>query len=250
MAAKEHPSVDFIRLISDESCSSTVMEESCLYLQTELLTQLPSSLARRNTRQHDRRTTETFYPGEHHPGQACGVKEWASTQPLKSLPLCMQRKREVRELRNLQKCTIGRWESWTRSQRKIMRRFWENVGGAISGLLPWSHTLHTIEGRFGAGVKAYFVFLRYLVYLNLLHGLIIAGSILTPTAMFSSSPTTGIQTFGKNDSVLDFLLGSGFPGTFSSVLRVLFAWFFVSAVSEHTSALLTRNPFCLHPPVT
>uniref|UniRef100_A0AAY5KXI2 Transmembrane channel-like protein n=1 Tax=Esox lucius TaxID=8010 RepID=A0AAY5KXI2_ESOLU len=211
MVDKEYPSINFQRLISDESCGSAVLEESCFYLQAEILNQLPSSLAQQNIHhQHqDRGTKETLISGEKHPGQARGASNRASTVPLKYLPACMQRKRELRDLRNQQRSTIGRWESWRRSQSINMRRLGEHVGGAISSLLPWSHTLHSIEGRFGAGVKAYFVFLRYLVYLNILRGLIIGGTILTPTAMYSRN-NWGLQTFQGNDSLLDFFLGSGF----------------------------------------
>uniref|UniRef100_A0A8K9UKS2 Transmembrane channel-like protein n=1 Tax=Oncorhynchus mykiss TaxID=8022 RepID=A0A8K9UKS2_ONCMY len=94
----------------------------------------------------------------------------------------MQRKREARDLRHLQTRTVGRWESWKRNQSINRKRLGEQVDEAMARLLPWSSTLHTIEGRFGVGVKAYFVFLRYLLYLNLLLCLVIGGTILIPTA--------------------------------------------------------------------
>lgn len=98
--------------------------------------------------------------------------------------------------------------------------------------------LLSFAGRFGVGMKAYFVFLRYLVYLNLLHCLLIGGFILGPTALYGRSNSTsefsvniiqikpvtkkiysksssffsGIFTeslrYGVNDSVLDFFLGT------------------------------------------
>lgn len=40
-------------------------------------------------------------------------------------------------------------------------------------------------------MKAYFVFLRYLVYLNLLHCLLIGGFILGPTALYGRSIDIG-----------------------------------------------------------
>lgn len=97
-----------------------------------------------------------------------------------------------------------------------------------------------VPGRFGVGVKAYFVFLRYLVYLNLLHCVLISGFILGPTAFYGRKNftlsefavitdkinTTSKQstakvlvflfsvifteslTFRENESVLDFFLGT------------------------------------------
>lgn len=137
----------------------------------------------------------------------------------------------------MQISNIGFWESWRRSQSINRKRVWGQMGGALSGLLPWQHTLHAIEGktclsmrrstmtcsatgwfpvycitmtrrfhhntisssnprcavpgRFGVGVKAYFVFLRYLVYLNLLHCALVGGFILGPTAFYGRSKSSG-----------------------------------------------------------
>lgn len=85
-------------------------------------------------------------------------------------------------------------------------------------------------------MKAYFVFLRYLVFLNLLHCALISGFILGPTAFYGSSGESAVMKdysklttsqsrlpqlfcvilcdftahlkFGANDSVLDFFLGT------------------------------------------
>jgi len=46
----------------------------------------------------------------------------------------------------MQISNIGFWESWRRSQNINRKRVWEQMGEALSGLLPWRHTLHTIEG--------------------------------------------------------------------------------------------------------
>lgn len=52
----------------------------------------------------------------------------------------------IRKRQNLKRSSIGNWESWRRSQQATRRRIKEHVGGALSRLLPWSHTLHKIEG--------------------------------------------------------------------------------------------------------
>lgn len=44
-----------------------------------------------------------------------------------------------------------------------------------------------LAGRFGIGVKAYFVFLRYLVYLNLLHCALIGAFIIGPTIIYGNN---------------------------------------------------------------
>ncbi|XP_055773583.1 transmembrane channel-like protein 7 isoform X2 [Salvelinus fontinalis] len=149
MEDKECNSGGFMRLVSEESCSSTVTDELCVNnYQTEIFNQLPSSLARRRTHHHhqDRGTTETSHPVEKHPGLAGEARDRALTQPIRSLPVCMQRKREARDLRHLQTRTVGRWESWKRNQSINRKRLGEQVGEAMSRLLPWSSTFHTIEG--------------------------------------------------------------------------------------------------------
>lgn len=52
----------------------------------------------------------------------------------------------IRDRQNLQRCSIDYWDSWRRSRQTTRRRLKEHVGGALSRLLPWSHTLHKIEG--------------------------------------------------------------------------------------------------------
>ncbi|XP_042174221.1 transmembrane channel-like protein 7 isoform X2 [Oncorhynchus tshawytscha] len=149
MEDKEYNSGGFMRLVSEESCSSTVTDELCVNnYQTEIFNQLPSSLARRRSLNYhqDRGTTETSHPVEKYPGLAGEARDKATTQPIRSLPVCMQRKREARDLRHLQTDTVGRWESWKRNQSINRKRLGEQVGEAMARLLPWSSILHTIEG--------------------------------------------------------------------------------------------------------
>ncbi|XP_045073590.1 transmembrane channel-like protein 7 [Coregonus clupeaformis] len=187
MEDKECNSVGIMRLVSEESCSSTVTDESRVYYQTEIFDQLPSSLARRTHHHQDRGTTETSHPVEMHPGQAGGARDRAPTQPIRSLPVCMQRKREARTLDSVWQLNVA------------LHHHHHHL--SLSPPPP---------GRFGVGVKAYFVFLRYLVYLNLLQCLVIGGTILTPTAVYDSDGDRGLLRFEGNDSVLDFFVGSGF----------------------------------------
>lgn len=120
----------------------------------------------------------------------------------------------TRSRRNMQISNIGFWESWRRSQSNSRRKVWAQIRGALTNLLPWQRTLHSIKGiiltvlshlnwmlhlyvwsnpefclagRFGIGVKAYFVFLRYLIYLNLLHCALICGFILVPTMIYGNN---------------------------------------------------------------
>ncbi|XP_045904415.1 transmembrane channel-like protein 7 isoform X1 [Micropterus dolomieu] len=215
---EEHGTVNFMRLLSDESTRSTVSSDSCEYYQTEIFDQLPSVQAIRAEQNRQgfgepcQANQGGSEPGEKisHGHLSRGPKDKTSTQPLRNLVMCIQGKRDARDRRKMQISNIGFWESWRRSQTINRMRIWAQMRGALSGLLPWQNTLHTIKGRFGVGVKAYFVFLRYLVYLNLLHCALIWGFILGPTTFYGRSNSSEPLRFGRNDSVLDFFLGSGY----------------------------------------
>ncbi|KAF5905158.1 transmembrane channel-like protein 7 [Clarias magur] len=64
-----------------------------------------------------------------------------------------------------------------------------------------------LAGRFGVGVKAYFVFLRYLLCLNFISFAIIAGSVISPSLY--KRPINITTTWNKS-LFLDVFLGSGF----------------------------------------
>ena len=55
----------------------------------------------------------------------------------------------IRIRRNMQISNIGFWESWRRSQSINRKKVWVQMGGALSGLLPWQQTLRSIEGEEG-----------------------------------------------------------------------------------------------------
>ncbi|XP_076584664.1 transmembrane channel-like protein 7 isoform X2 [Chaetodon auriga] len=210
-----HNNVNFMRLLSDESTHSSLSSDSCEYYQTEIFDQLPSIQAIRlqQSTQGVLGAPEAYQGGPESTeriGNGHLSKDKASTQPLRNLVMCIQGKRDARDRRKMQISNIGFWESWKRSQSINRKRVWVQMRGALSGLLPWQHTLHAIEGRFGVGVKAYFVFLRYLVYLNLLHCALTLGFILGPTIFYGRSNSSEPLRFGGNDSFLDFFLGSGY----------------------------------------
>ncbi|KAM9314588.1 transmembrane channel-like protein 7 [Pholidichthys leucotaenia] len=215
---EESKAVSFMRLLSDESTVSTLSSDSCEYYQTEIFDQLPSIQASRpeqdkhgfleayDTYQDVPETGDRLSSGQ----LSRGPKDKGSMQPFKHLAMCIQGKRDARERRKMEICNISFWESWKQSESIRRKRVWAHMRDAVSGLVLWKKSLHTIEGKFGVGVKAYFVFLRYLVFLNLIHCALIGGFILGPTAFYGWGNNRGLLKFGGNDSVLDFFLGSGF----------------------------------------
>ncbi|XP_056892806.1 transmembrane channel-like protein 7 isoform X1 [Takifugu flavidus] len=199
---------DNIRRLSSDDGSQSSSDSEYEYYHTDIFELLPSTQA-----VHSSQNTQPFQEGGPKPGQTLSrrLKDKESEQPLKNMALCIQAKKEVRYRRNMQISNIGSWESWRRSQSTNRRKVWAQIRGALTNLLPWQRTLHSIKGRFGIGVKAYFVFLRYLVYLNLLHCALIGGFILVPAIFYGNNKVLSeTLAFGDNDSLLDFLQGSGY----------------------------------------
>ncbi|CAL1601910.1 unnamed protein product [Knipowitschia caucasica] len=186
---------NFMRLLSDESTQSTLSSDSEFY-QSQILELLPSAQAVR-----PRDSSHILQDN------GSESRRKSTAPPLRSLALSLQAKRDLLDRRKMHTSQVGFWESWKRSQRISRKRAWEQMRETSRQLLPWQNTLHLIEGRFGVGVKAYFVFLRYLVYLNLLLCALIGGLVLGPSA-FNGRGSIG--EFGANDSVLDFFLGTGY----------------------------------------
>ncbi|XP_037546161.1 transmembrane channel-like protein 7 [Nematolebias whitei] len=210
---EDQRNVNFMRLMSDESTQSTLSSDSYEYYQTAIFDLLPSVQAtrpeqnRHGTLDEAQKCALGSVEDFNHSFVSRGPRDKTSSQPLRNLAMCMQGKRGAMERRKMQISNIGFWESWIRSQSTNRKRVRVQMREAVSSLLLWRHTLHQIQGKFGVGVKAYFVFLRYLIYLNLLHCVLIGGFILGPTVYYSKS--TELR-FEKNDSVLDVFLGSGF----------------------------------------
>lgn len=68
----------------------------------------------------------------------------------------------------------------------------QNINTAFPFLHFWS-CYYCFSARFGVGVKSYFVFLRYLIYLNLLHSVLVGGFILGPTAFYGRNSSGEID---------------------------------------------------------
>lgn len=210
----EPNSISLMRLLSDESTQSTLSVDSCEYYQTEIFDMLPSMQASRpeNNRQVYCKDSEVHHTGagaEDALSFGTVSRNRTSTQPLKNLAMCLQAKRDARDRRKMQKIQFGFWESWRRSQSIKRKRAWVQMGEALKGLLPWQGALHKIGGRFGVGVKSYFIFLRYLVYLNLLLCALISGFMLGPT-IYGRGLSNMFPNFNHSDSVLDLFLGTGY----------------------------------------
>uniref|UniRef100_A0A3B3UAQ5 Transmembrane channel-like protein n=1 Tax=Poecilia latipinna TaxID=48699 RepID=A0A3B3UAQ5_9TELE len=76
--------------------------------------------------------------------------------------------------------------SWKQKKTIFVRKFKSNVREFLYFFSLWGKTLQKIGGNFGGGVQSYFIFLRFLVVLNFVSFLLIAGFVLIPSIVFRS----------------------------------------------------------------
>ncbi|KAK5862196.1 hypothetical protein PBY51_017619 [Eleginops maclovinus] len=145
---------------------------------------------------------------------------------LRATPLPMALKRAMRQIQQMRVPVVSSRESWKRKKAKSLRKLKESGRGFLSFFSLWSKTLQKIGGNFGGGVQSYFLFLRFLVVLNFVSFLLIAGFVLIPSIVFRSVGSKLINSTGPEACMeydpnpqglvvfynyfLDLLSGTGF----------------------------------------
>ncbi|XP_073341654.1 transmembrane channel-like protein 7 [Pagrus major] len=145
---------------------------------------------------------------------------------LRSSPLPMALKRAVRQVQQMQVPVVSSRESWRRNKAKSLHKLKDSIRGFLSFFALWSKTLQKIGGNFGGGVQSFFLFLRFLVVLNFVSFLLIAGFVLIPSIIFRSVGTDLVNSTGPEECMqydpnpqglvlfynyfLDLLSGTGF----------------------------------------
>ncbi|XP_036928882.1 transmembrane channel-like protein 7 [Acanthopagrus latus] len=145
---------------------------------------------------------------------------------LRSSPLPMALKRAVRQVQLMQVPVVSSRESWRRNKAKSLRKLKDSIRGFLYFFALWRKTLQKIGGNFGGGVQSFFLFLRFLVVLNFVSFLLIAGFVLIPSIVFRSVGTHLVNSTGPEECMqydpnpqglvvfynyfLDLLSGTGF----------------------------------------
>ncbi|TNN81040.1 Transmembrane channel-like protein 7 [Liparis tanakae] len=145
---------------------------------------------------------------------------------LKAIPLPMSLKRAVRQVQQMQVPVVSSRQSWRRKRNKSLQKLKQNARGLLDFFTLWRKSLQKIGGNFGGGVQSYFLFLRFLVVLNFVSFLLIAGFVLVPSIVFRSVGTSLVNSTGADKCMvynpnpqglvvyynyfLDLLSGTGF----------------------------------------
>ncbi|XP_019724595.1 transmembrane channel-like protein 7 isoform X2 [Hippocampus comes] len=156
-----------------------------------------------------------------------GRESGQELRELRTIPLPMVLKRAVRQVQEMHvPVASSRMTSWKQKKRKMLKKIRNVAGEFLNFFMLWRKSLQQIGGNFGGGVQSYFLLLRFLVLLNLVSFLLIAGFVVIPSIVLRavhSSPAnhTGPEECMKYDPnpqglvafynyVLDFLSGMGF----------------------------------------
>ncbi|XP_062394153.1 transmembrane channel-like protein 7 [Sardina pilchardus] len=145
---------------------------------------------------------------------------------VRELPMPFLLRRAVRQVQQMRVPV----DSGRARRSRALKRFSKQARNALDLVTLWRKSIHKIGGHFGGGVQSYFVFLRFLVVLNFLSFLLIAGFVLIPAIVFNSldlnttAPETNLT--GKEECLvydtspnaltvfytyfLDLLSGTGF----------------------------------------
>ncbi|CAI5790808.1 channel 4 isoform X1 [Podarcis lilfordi] len=130
-----------------------------------------------------------------------GGEEEEDSKPLKELPLCLEEKRKLRVLQEQAASRLSGWELWHVWKRRTLRRVRSQASSAVAYGEMWRSTLRHIGGQFGTGIQSYFNFLRFLVLMNFVASLLVAGFVIAPNAAFEALSLN--RTSHQNSSLVN-----------------------------------------------
>ncbi|KAI5633425.1 TMC domain-containing protein [Phthorimaea operculella] len=108
-------------------------------------------------------------------------RTWEEIMQIKAMPVPMAHKRDLKtQLQNATKLRLQGLEQLHWRQRKVWYRFRIRFGEIMGKLELWQSPMREIEGKFGTGVVSYFLFLKWLLFLNLIISLLVISFLILP----------------------------------------------------------------------
>lgn len=108
-------------------------------------------------------------------------RTWEEIMQIKAMPVCMSQKIQLKnQLQSATKLRLQGFEQLKWQRRKAWQQFRIRMKEAYSKMELWNDSLKKIGGNFGMGIVAYFLFIKWLMYLNLLLFAIIYLLIVLP----------------------------------------------------------------------
>ncbi|XP_015431899.1 PREDICTED: transmembrane channel-like protein 7 [Dufourea novaeangliae] len=96
-------------------------------------------------------------------------RTWEEIMQIKAMPICMTQKIQLKnQLQSATKLRLQGFEQLKWQRRKAWQQFRIRMKEAYSKMELWNDSLKTIGGNFGMGIVSYFLFIKWLMYLNIL----------------------------------------------------------------------------------
>ncbi|XP_056630573.1 transmembrane channel-like protein 7 [Diorhabda sublineata] len=169
---------------------------------------------------------------------------WEEIMQIKSLPIPMSEKKEMKaKILNEPNLRLQGYEQFKWKRRKMWDQLKSRLQESLQNLELWRGSMKYIEGNFGTGVVAYFLFVRWLFILNLFIFCLVFLFINLPTILLdfkknitcTNSPNTSCcaqeyfnETTSENNVLIDFVQGTGFLEK-----TLLFYGFYTNEILEY-----------------
>lgn len=113
---------------------------------------------------------------------------WEEIHEIKTMPVSMAQKRDMKaQLQNATKLRLQGFKQIKWQRRKVCQQFHAKWSEYLMKMALWRNPLKTIEGNCGTGVVAYFLFLRWLILLNLSIFILILIFIVMPQTLLNAN---------------------------------------------------------------
>ncbi|XP_077184214.1 transmembrane channel-like protein 8 isoform X2 [Paroedura picta] len=122
---------------------------------------------------------------------------------LRAMPCSMQQKHFLRQLDASTGKEVSSWVTWHRRRCRAYRQLREGIWNFARICQLWKASLDEIEAIFGPGIQSYFSFLKFLLFINFLAGLLIACFILLPVTI-SSDTTSFLKGLGAELECMNY----------------------------------------------
>lgn len=144
-------------------------------------------------------------------------RTWEEIMQIKALPISMAQKKEMKaKLQSEPNLRLQGFEQLKWKRRKMWKKFRISIKESYSKLELWKGDLKKIEGNCGTGVVAYFLFIKWLLFLNFSIFSLVFLFVILPSIIFKNvdqcddccSSIYFNQTTDSN-IVLDLVQGTG-----------------------------------------
>ncbi|XP_063232362.1 transmembrane channel-like protein 7 isoform X2 [Bacillus rossius redtenbacheri] len=108
-------------------------------------------------------------------------RTWEEIMQIKAMPVSMTQKKELKaKLQSATKLRLQGYEQFKYHQRKRLQHLKNCWKETYAKLELWHYSLKKIEGNFGTGVVSYFLFIKWLMFLNLAIFLLVFLFVILP----------------------------------------------------------------------